>query len=157
MSVASPAQPPPPPPARILITAQIEATSLSQDEVHQITGMVASLLHLPTGGLELAGHTFNPFTIHWHCAADAIEEDLPHYSTGLLRAMSAVAIKAISISDRKGHYILNQKVSLSHKMYCLQSEPVVCSMARNFAIYYISGLMLCHKCSKCFYLYLNIH
>ena len=126
MSEASPAQPPPPPPASVLITAQIEATSLSQDEVHQITGMVASLLHLPTGGLKLAGHTLNPFTIHWHCAADAIGEDVPQYSTSLLTAMSAVAIKALSICDRKVHYIPNQKVSLSHKIYCEQSEPLVC-------------------------------
>ena len=154
MSDASTAQPPPPPPASILITAQIEATSLSQDEVHQITGMVASLLHLPTRRLELAGHTLNnPFTIHWHCAADAIGEDVPQYSTSLLTAMSAVSMKAISISDRKVHYIPNQKVSLSHKMYCLQSEPLVCSMATNFTIY-ILGRTSCHICSKCFYMYL---
>ena len=75
--------------------------------------MVASLLHLPTGGLELAGHMLNPFTIHWHCAADAIGEDVPKYSTGLLTAMSALAIKAISIGDTKVHYIPNQKVSLT--------------------------------------------
>ena len=117
MSEGSPGQLPPPPPHSILITAQIEATSLSQDEVHQITGMVASLLHLPTGGLELAGHTFNPFTIYWYCAVDAIGEDVPQYSTSLLTAMSALSVKAISIGNRKVHYIPNQKVSLSHKVY----------------------------------------
>ena len=136
MSEAIPAQLPPTPPASILITAQIEATSLSQNEVHQITGMVASLLHLPTGGLELAGHTLNPFTIHWYCAADAIGEDVPQYSTGLLTAMSAVAIKVLSISDRKVHYIPNQKVNFSHKIYCEQSERLVYTMARIFIIIY---------------------
>ena len=121
MSEPSPAQPPPPPPASVLITAQVEATSLSQDEIHQITGMVASLLHLPTGGLEVAGHTLNPFTIHWYCASDTIEDYMSLFSTGLLRAMSSVAIKFISIGDRKIHYIPNQMVSISH-IKCIASE-----------------------------------
>ena len=123
MSEGSPAQPPPPPPASVLITAQVETTSLSQDEIHQITGMVASLLHLPTGGLEVAGHTLNPFTIHWHCTSDAIGEDVPQYSTGLLTAMSSAAIKAISIGDRKIHYIPNQMVSISHKFIVCEGSP----------------------------------
>ena len=121
MSEPSTAQPPPPPPASVLITAQVEATSLSQDEIHQITSMVASLLYLPTGGLEVAGHTLNPFTVHWYCASDAIEDDMPLFSTGLLRAMSSVAIKFISIGDRKSHYIPNQMVSISH-IKCIASE-----------------------------------
>ena len=33
---------------------------------------------------------------------------------------------------------------------------LVCSMARIFLYIYISGRTSCRKCSKCFYVYLNI-
>ena len=62
-------QPPVLPPDSCLITAQLEATTLTCAEYRSITSLMSSLLCLPTGSVVFVGHTLSPLTLHWHCSA----------------------------------------------------------------------------------------
>ena len=105
------AQPSPPPPASHLITAQVEATTLIQAQYNTIADLMCSLLHLPTGALVYDGHTHHPLTLHWHCAAEELGEDVPDYSIGLLTAMAREAIQKISVKEEEIS-ILQRRVSI---------------------------------------------
>jgi len=105
------AQPSPPPPASLLITAQVEGSALTQAQYNIIADLMCSLLHLPTGALEYDGHTHHPLTLHWHCAAEELEKDVPRYSIGLLTAMAREGIQKISVRQEVV-CILQRRVSI---------------------------------------------
>lgn len=98
----------PPPPANSLITAQVETTTMTQAQYHTITALLCSLLHLPAGALEYTGHTLHPLTLHWYCA----EENVPHYSTGILSAMAREKIERLTIGGKEIN-LPHQKVSMA--------------------------------------------
>ena len=106
-------QPPPPPPDSCLITAQLEATSLTCAEYDNITSLMCSLLCLPTGALVYAGHTLNPLTLCWHCSA--VERN-PIYSIGLFTEMAEEGIKTINVVNKVECVIPPKNVSM-----CLHS------------------------------------
>ena len=110
ISEESCAQPSPPPPASHLITAQVEATTLTQAQYNTIADLMCSLLHL-TPALVYDGHTHHPLTLHWHCAAEVLGEDVPRYSIGLLTAMAREGIQKISINKEESS-ILQRRVSI---------------------------------------------
>ena len=116
ISEESCAQPSPPPPASHLITAQVEATTLTQAQYNTIADLMCSLLHLPTGALVYDGHTHHPLTLHWHYAAEELREDVPYYSFGTFATMSRVGIENITV--RK------EQISIPQKM-------VICSLNFN--------------------------
>ena len=57
------------------------------------------------------GHIHNPLTLHWHCAAEEIGADDPHYSTGLLIAMAREGIQKINVKE-EDIYIIQKMVSI---------------------------------------------
>ena len=67
-SGAQPPAPPPPPPDSILITAQVEGSTLTRAQYNTISSLISSLLLIPTSDLVYGGHTLNPLTLHWHCS-----------------------------------------------------------------------------------------
>ena len=67
----------------------------------------------------------------------------------------------IMLKKISGIYIRKycSKILLLSQFIASEASFLVCSMARIFSIYiglYISGRTSCRKCSKCFYVYLNI-
>ena len=58
--------PPPPPPDSILITAQVEGSTLTSAQYNTISCLISSLLLIPTRDLVYDGHTLIPLTLHWH-------------------------------------------------------------------------------------------
>ena len=62
-------QPLPLPPDSLLITAQLEGTTLTRVQYKAISGLTSSLLCISTGDLVYNGHTLHPLTLHWHCPA----------------------------------------------------------------------------------------
>ena len=107
-------QPPAPPPDSSLITAELEATSLTCAQYDNITGLMCSLLCLPSGALVYAGHTLNPLTVHWHCSA-AVSN--PMHSLGVLTEMAEEGIKTINVVNKVECIIPPLNVSM-----CLQSS-----------------------------------
>lgn len=100
--------PAPLPPGSLLITAQVETTTLTQVQYNTITSLVCSLLHLPTGDLVFDGYTLNPLTLHWHCAG-VDERRVPCFPHGIVSNM------------------INQRISklrLGAQVYCLPHENV---------------------------------
>ena len=91
-------QPPVPPPDSCLITAQLEATTLTFADYRSIAGLMNSLLCLPTGALVYVGHTLSPLTLHWHCSAAQTRESNPVYSIGLLTKMVQKGIRKIHLN-----------------------------------------------------------
>ena len=65
----SSSQPSPPPPDFLLITAQLEGSTLTRAQYKAISGLTSSLLCITTGDLVYDGHTLHPLTLHWHCPA----------------------------------------------------------------------------------------
>ena len=65
-SGAQPPTPPPPPPDSILVTAQVEGSTLTIAQYNTISSLISSLLLIPTCDLVYSGHTLNPLTLHWH-------------------------------------------------------------------------------------------
>ena len=92
-------QPLPPHPASHVITAQVEASTLTRAQYNTIATLMCSLLHLPTGVLKYGGHTLHPLTLHWHYAAKELQENVPHYSIGFLMAMGREGILKIGIRE----------------------------------------------------------
>ena len=111
ISEESGAQPLPPPPTSLLITAQVEGSALTHAQYNTIADLMCSLLHFPTGALEYDGHTHHPLTLHWHCAAEELGKDVPHYSIGLLTAMAREGIQKISVREKEAN-ILQGRVSI---------------------------------------------
>ena len=111
ISEESCAHPSPPPPASLLITAQVEGSALTQAQYNTIADLICSLLHLPTRALQYDGHTHHPLTLHWHCAAEELGEDVPCYSIGLLTAMAREEIQKISVREEEAR-ILQRRVSI---------------------------------------------
>ena len=111
ISEESCAQPSPSPPASLLITAQVEGSALTRAQYNTIADLMCSLLHLPTGALKYDGHTHHPLTLHWHCAAEELGEDVPCYSIGLLTAMAHEEIQKISVREEEA-CILQRRVSI---------------------------------------------
>ena len=105
-------QPPVPPPDSCLITAQLEATTLTCAEYRSIANLMSSLLCLPTGALVYMGHTLSPLTLHWHCSAAQKGESNPVYSTGLLTEMVQNGIRKIHIGDKLESVIPQRNVSM---------------------------------------------
>ena len=105
------AQPSPPPPASHLITAQVEATTLTQAQYNAIATVMCSLLHLPTGALVYDGHTYHPLTLHWHCAAEELQDDDLCHSFGTLVMMSRVGIDNITFNGKE-LYMPQKEVSM---------------------------------------------
>ena len=103
-------QPPPPPPHSCLITAQLEATSLTNAQYSSIASLIHSLLCLPSGALVYAGHTLNPLTVHWHCSA--AESNNPMHSLGLLTQMAEEGIKMINVVNKVECAIPQKNVSM---------------------------------------------
>ena len=70
ISGESGAQPPapPPPPDSILITAQVEGSTLTRAQYNTISSLISSLLCILTRDLVYDGHSLNPLTLHWHCS-----------------------------------------------------------------------------------------
>ena len=85
------------PPNRLLITAQLEATSLSNSQYSSIASLMCSMLNLPSGALVYAGHTLDPLTVHWHCSK---AEGNPTYSIGLLTEMAEEGIEMITVGNK---------------------------------------------------------
>ena len=106
-------QPPVPPPDSCLITAQLEATSLTYAEYRSIASLMSSLLCLPTGALVYVGHTLSPLTLYWHCSKAQKGESNPVYSIGLLTEMAEKGIRKIHIGDRLESVIPQRNVSIS--------------------------------------------
>ena len=94
-------QPSPPPPASHIITAQVEASTLTRAQYNTIATLMCSLLYLPTGALKYDGYTLHPLTLHWHCAAEELQENILDNSTGFLRAMRREGIKKVSIKEKE--------------------------------------------------------
>ena len=69
ISGESSSQPSPPPPDSLLITAQLEGSTLTRAQYKAISGITSSLLCISTGDLVYDGHTLHPLTLHWHCPA----------------------------------------------------------------------------------------
>ena len=88
---------PSPPPDSCLITAQLEATSLTCAQYDNISTLMCSLLCLPSGALVYVGHTLNPLTLCWHCSA---AEHNPTHSIGLLTEMAEEGIKKINVVNK---------------------------------------------------------
>ena len=104
--------PPVPPPDSCLITAQLEATTLTCAEYRSIASLMSSLLCLPTGALVYVGHTLSPLTLHWHCSAAQKRESNPVYSTSLLTEMVQNGIRKIHIGDKLESVIPQRNVSM---------------------------------------------
>ena len=102
-------QPPAPPPDSF-ITAELEATSLTQAQYSSIACLIHSLLGLPSGALAYAGHTLNPLTVHWHCSA---VEGYPAFSIGLFTEMAQKGIKRINVGNKLECIIPKENVSMS--------------------------------------------
>ena len=62
-------QPSPPPPDSLLVTAQLEGSTLMREQYKAISRLTSSLLCISTGDLVYDGHTLHPLTLHWHCPA----------------------------------------------------------------------------------------
>ena len=62
-------QPFPLPPDSLLVTAQLEGSTLTRVQYKAISGLTSSLLCISTGDLVYNGHTLHPLTLHWHCPA----------------------------------------------------------------------------------------
>ena len=104
-------QAPVPPPDSYLITAQLEATTLTCAEYRSIASLISSLLCLPTGALVYVGHTLSPLTLHWHCSVAQKGESNPVYSIGLLTDMAEKGIREICIGDKLESVIPQRNVS----------------------------------------------
>ena len=104
-------QPPVLPPDSCLITAQLEATTLTCAEYRSIDSLISSMLCLPTGALVYMGHTLSPLTLHWHCSAAQKRESNPMYSTGLLTEIAEKGIRKICIGDKLESVIPQRNVS----------------------------------------------
>ena len=88
------------PPDSCLITAQLEATTLTCAEYRSIASLMTSLLCLPTEALVYLGHTLSPLTLHWHCSVAQKGESNPVYSISLLTEIVQRGIRKIRIGDK---------------------------------------------------------
>ena len=100
------------PPDSCLVTAQLEATTLTCAEYRSIASLMSSLLCLPTGALVYLGHTLSPLTLHWHCSAAQKGECNPVYSISLLSEMVQKGIRKIHIGDELESVIPQRNVSM---------------------------------------------
>ena len=103
------------PPDSYLITAQLEATTLTCAEYRSLASLMSSLLCLPTGALVYVGHTLSPLTLHWHCSTAQKRESNPVYSIGLLTEMAQTGIRKIHIHVGDGLEVVipQRNVSIS--------------------------------------------
>ena len=86
--------PPPPPPDSILITAQVEGSTLTSAQYNTISCLISSLLHIPTRDLVYDGHTLIPRTLHWHCSTAV----MCSVSSYLLTEMAQQGITRVSVA-----------------------------------------------------------
>ena len=100
---------PAPPPDSCLITAELEATSLTCAQYSNITSLMSCLLCVPSGALVYVGCTLNPLTICWHCSA---AKHNPMYSIGLFTEMAEESIKMINVVNKVECVIPQKNVSM---------------------------------------------
>ena len=105
-------QPPVLPLDSCLITAQLEATTLTCTEYRNIASLMSSLLCLPTGALVYVGHTLSPLTLHWHCSTAQKGGSNPVYSTGILTEMLQKGIRKIHVDNKLESVIPQRNVSM---------------------------------------------
>ena len=96
ISGESSSQPSSPPPESLLITAQLEGSTLTRAQYKAILGLTSSLLCISTGDLVYDGHTLHPLTLHWHCPAiNSVFR--PHY---ILTEMAQNGMTRLSIGTK---------------------------------------------------------
>ena len=96
ISGESNSQPSPPPPDSLLVTAQLEGSTLTRAQYKAISGLTSSLLYISIGDLVYDGHTLHPLTLHWHCPAI----DTMFKSHFLLTEMAQKGMTRLSIGTR---------------------------------------------------------
>ena len=89
-----------PPPDSYVITAQVEATILTQAQYTRIASLISSLLCLPTRALAYVGHTLHPLSLHWHCSAAEKGESDIHYPMSILSAIVREGIVKINLGKK---------------------------------------------------------
>lgn len=136
-----------PPTGNLLITAQVEATVLTQVRYNTITSLVCSLLHLPTGDLVFDGYTLNPFTLYWHCTG-VDEKRVPCFPLGIVSNMINQRIGNIRLGARV-HCLPGENVSITYWSTFQNIHCVIICICRRWHFLSPHGMEIYGECNMC--------